>query len=317
MIANLTSIAVFVRIAETLSFKAAANQLGMSGPAVSKAIARLEQHLGARLLHRTTRSVALTADGLAFLERCRRILEDVQEAEELLTSRRLNLRGRLRVQMPLGFGRHVILPEMSRFLESYPELSVEVDLSDRVVDFADEGLDLAVRIGPVTDTRLIAKKIYGIRFVTCASPSYLAKHGTPRKPEDLARHQCLPYWMPQIGKHREWPFAQHGVRFETVVSGRLNVNNSEALVDAAIAGEGICSVATFLAVDAVKSGKLKVVLKDFVTEGPPVSAVYLPSRHLSARVRAFLDFLATVVPAEPAWDRAVLGRMVGTEKSKN
>lgn len=308
MIPNFASIAIFVRIAETLSFKSAANQLGMSGPAASKAIARLERHLGARLFHRTTRSVALTNDGRVFLERCQRILEDMQEAEDLLTSRRLTLRGRLRVQMPLGFGRHVVLPEIPGFLSSYPDLAVDVDLSDRIVDFADEGLDLAVRIGEITDSRVIAKRIYTIRFVTCASPAYLARHGVPRKPEDLARHRCLPYWLPQIGKHREWPFGQRGVGFHTAVTGRLNINNSEALVDAAIGGAGICSVATFLAADAVKAGKLKVVMKNFVTDGPPVSAVYLPSRHLSARVRAFLDFLATVVPDEPSWDRAVLGR---------
>jgi LysR family transcriptional regulator for bpeEF and oprC len=308
MIENLSSILAFVRVAETRSFQSAANQLGMSGPAVSKSIAKLERHLGAKLFHRTTRSVALTDDGQAFLERCRRILEDVQEAEELLTSRRLTPRGRLRVQMPLGFGRHVVLPMLPRFLSSYPDLAVDVDLSDRIVDFADEGLDLAVRIGEIADSRVIARKIYDIRFVTCASPEYLKKHGTPRKPEDLAKHQCLPYWMPQVGRHREWPFAHQGVRFSVAVPGKLNINNSEALIDAAVNGAGIVSVATFLAAEAVKAGKLKVVMRDFVTLGPPVSAVYLPSRHLSARVRAFLDFLAAVVPAEPEWDRAVLGR---------
>jgi LysR family transcriptional regulator for bpeEF and oprC len=308
MIENLSSIAAFVRVAETRSFQSAANQLGMSGPAVSKSIAKLERHLDAKLFHRTTRSVALTDDGQAFLERCRRILEDVQEAEELLTSRRLTPRGRLRVQMPLGFGRLVVLPMLPRFLSSYPDLAVDVDLSDRIVDFADEGLDLAVRIGEIADSRVIARKIYDIRFVTCASPAYLAQHGTPRKPEDLAKHQCLPYWMPQVGRHREWPFAHQGVRFSVAVSGKLNINNSEALIDAAINGEGIVSVATFLAAEAVNAGKLKVVMRDFVTLGPPVSAVYLPSRHLSARVRAFLDFLAAVVPEKPEWDRAVLGR---------
>jgi LysR family transcriptional regulator for bpeEF and oprC len=307
VIDNLASIAAFVRIAETGSFKAAATQLGMSGPAVSKALARLERHLGAKLFHRTTRRVALSDDGQVFLERCRRILEDVQEAEDLMTSRRLSPRGHLRVQMPLGFGRHVILPELSRFLAGHPDLTVDVDLSDRVVDFADEGLDVAVRIGEIPDSRVIARKIYNIRFVACASPAYLARHGVPRKPEDLARHECLPYWLPQLGRHREWPFVRRGARISVPVVGRLNINNSEALVDAAVAGAGIASVATFLAVDAVKAGKLQVVLRDYVTEGPPVSVVYLPTRHLSVRVRAFLDFLATVVPDKPAWDRAVLG----------
>ena len=307
MIDNFAAVVAFVRVAESLSFKAAAAQLGVSGPAASKAIARLERRLGVRLFHRTTRRVALTDDGQAFLERCRRILEVVQEAEEVLTSRQLTLRGRLRVQMPLGFGRHVILPALPQLLTTYPALAVDVDLSDRVVDFANEGLDLAVRIGPISDSRVIAKKLYDIRFVTCASPAYLRRHGTPGKPEDLVQHECLPYWMPPLGRHREWVFERQGIPFSLPLSGRLNINNSEALIDAAVAGAGIVCVATFLAADAVKAGKLKVILREFVTRGPAVSAVYLPTRHLSTRIRAFLDFLAAVVPEEPGWDRAVLG----------
>jgi LysR family transcriptional regulator for bpeEF and oprC len=308
MLNNFSAIATFVRVAETRSFRSAATQLGMSGPAVSKAIARLERHLGGRLFHRTTRHVSLTDDGQAFLERCRRILDDVQEAEELFTSRRFAPRGRLRVQMPLGFGRHVVLPRLPGFLATYPQLAIDVDLSDRIIDFADEGLDAAVRIGEIVDSRVTVRKIYNIRFVTCASPVYLDRHGTPRKPEDLARHQCLPYWMPQLGRHREWPFAHRGVQFSIPVTGKLNLNNSEALIDAAINGEGIVSAATFLTADAVRNGKLLVVLRDFVTLGPPVSVVYLPNRHLTARVRAFLEFLASVVPEHPTWDIDVLGK---------
>lgn len=306
MLENFGSMVTFVRLAETRSFKVTANHLGMSGPAVSKAIARLERHLGTRLFNRTTRSVALTDDGQAFLERCRRILADVQEAEELLTSRRLTPRGRLRVQMPIGFGRHVIMPELPKFLSAYPDLAVDVDLSDRIVDFAEEGLDIAVRIGEIPDSRVIARRIYDIRFVTCASPGYLASHGTPRKPEDLAGHQCLTYWMPQLGRHREWLFAHRNVSFTHAPTGKLNINSSEALIDAAVGGAGLVSVATFLAAESVRTGKLKVVLRDFITLGPPVSVVYLPSRHLSARVRAFLDFLAAAVPATPEWDKLVL-----------
>ena len=264
--------------------------------------------MGARLFHRTTRRVALTDDGQAFLERCRRILEDVQEAEEVLTSRRLTLRGRLRVQMPLGFGRHVILPALPELLASYPELAVDVDLSDRVVDFTHEGLDLAVRIGPISDSRVIAKKLYDIRFVTCASPGYLKRKGTPLEPEDLIGHECLPYWMPPLGRHREWIFERGGVPFALPLSGRLNINNSEALIDAAVAGQGIVCVATFLAADAVRGGgKAEGDPARIRDQGSHGSAEDPPTRHLSTRIRAFLDFLAAVVPEEPAWDRAVLG----------
>lgn len=308
MLDNLGALVAFVRLAETRSFSVTATQLGISGPAVSKAIARLERHLGTKLFNRTTRSVAITDDGQVFLDRWRRILDDMQEAEDLLTSRRLTPRGRLRVQMPLGFGRLVIMPRLPAFLERYPDLSVDVDLSDRIIDLAEEGLDIAVRIGEIPDSRVIARRIYGIRFVTCASPAYLRRYGTPREPEDLAQHRCLPYWMPQLNRHREWPFGRRGVRFSQPVAGRLNVNNSEALIDASVQGHGIVSAATFLVADAVRDGRLKVVMREFVTTGPPVSAVYLPARHLSARVTAFLDFLATVVPKDPPWDRAVLGR---------
>jgi LysR family transcriptional regulator for bpeEF and oprC len=199
------------------------------------------------------------------------------------------------------------LAKLPAFLANYPNLAVDVDLSDRIVDFAEEGLDVAVRLGDVADSRVIVRRIYDIRFATCASPAYLARHGTPRTPHDLAKHRCLPYWTPQLNRHREWPFADGGTKFSIAVSGKLNVNNSEALIDAAINGEGIVSAATFLVAGAVASGELRVVLREFVTLGPPVSVVYLPTRHLSARVRAFLDFLAAVVPDTPAWDKRVLG----------
>jgi LysR family transcriptional regulator for bpeEF and oprC len=307
MLDSLTSIALFVRIAETRSFSAAAHQLGISAPAVSKGLARLEQRLGVQLLNRTTRKVSLTDDGRAFLDRCRQILADAQDAEELLTRRRVALSGRLRVQMPVGFGRIVVLPLIPRLLEAYPELAIDIELSDRLVDLADEAIDVALRIGEIPDSRLIAKKIYAIRFVTCTSPAYLARHGTPRTPEELAEHSCLPYWVPRTGRYRPWEFARDGVPFTLQINGHLNINNSEALMDAAVAGAGIVSVSTFLAADALAAGKLRAVLTDFATEGPPVSAVYLPSRQLSPRVRAFLDFVTHIIPARPPWD-AVMSR---------
>jgi LysR family transcriptional regulator, regulator for bpeEF and oprC len=306
MVESLASIATFVRIAETKSFSAAAQQLGMSGPGVSKAIARLERRLGVRLLNRTTRKVSLTDEGQAFLDRCRQILIDVQDAEELLVSRQVSPRGRLRVQMPVGFGRRVILPALPDFLARYPELAIDIDLSDRIVDLVEEGLDVAIRIGEIPDSRVIARKLCVLRFVTCAAPSYLARHGEPRTPDDLRQHRCLPYWVPQTGRHREWLFARDGATFTLPVTGRLNINNSEALIDASAAGAGLVMVATFLAAEAVAAGKLRVVLSDYITEGPPVSVIYLPHRHLSARVRAFLDFLSALVPDQPPWDRAVL-----------
>lgn len=306
MLDSLTSIAMFVRIAETRSFSGAAHQLGVSAPAVSKGLARLESRLGVRLLNRTTRKVSLTDDGQAFLDRCRQILADAQDAEEALTRRRVTLSGKLRVQMPVGFGRVVVLPAMPRFLERHPELSIDVELSDRIVDLVDEGLDIALRIGPIPDSRLIARRIYAIRFVTCASPAYLARHGIPATPEALAAHRCLPYWLPGAGRYRPWEFARDGVPFTLQVQGHWAINNSEALLDAAVAGAGIISVSTFLAAEALAAGRLRAVLTDFATEGPPVSAVYLPSRQLSPRVRAFLDFVTRIIPEHPPWDAVML-----------
>ncbi len=300
MLENLGSIALFVRLADTRSFSVAARQLGMSVPGASKSFARLEARLGVRLLNRTTRKVSLTDDGEAFLQRCRQILLEVQEAEDVLSSRRVSLAGRLRVQMPVGFGRVVVLPALPRFLAAHPQLSIDIDMSDRVVDLAEEGIDVSLRIGEVPDSRVIARRIWSIRFVACAAPDYLARRGTPATPEDLLSHDCLPYWLPRAGRYRPWLFARDGVALPIAVSGRLNINNSEALIDLAVAGAGIVFVSTFLAAQAVDAGKLRVVLDDFATEGPPVSAIYLPSRQLSSRVRAFVELVAALVPEDRA-----------------
>ncbi len=296
MLDSLSSIALFVRVADTRSFSIAARQLGISVPAASKGFARLEARLGVRLLNRTTRKVSLTDDGQAFLARCRQILLEAQEAEDVLSSRRVTLGGRLRVQMPVGFGRVVVLPALPRFLDAHPQLAIDIEMSDRVVDLAEEGLDVSLRIGEVPDSRVIARRICAIRFVACASPDYLARHGAPRSPEDLAAHQCLPYWLPRSGRYRPWLFARDGVPMSVPVNGRFNINNSEALIDLAVAGAGIVFVSTFLAAQAVAAGRLRTVLDDYATDGPPVSSVYLPSRQLSSRVRAFVEFVAGLVP---------------------
>jgi LysR family transcriptional regulator for bpeEF and oprC len=215
----------------------------------------------------------------------------------VLSSRRVTLAGRLRVQMPVGFGRVVVLPALPRFLEAHPQLAIDIEMSDRVVDLAEEGMDVSLRIGEVPDSRVIARRIYSIRFVACASPDYLARRGAPVTPDDLAAHDCLPYWLPRTGRYRPWTFARDGVPISVPVTGRFSINNSEALIDLAVAGAGIVFVSTFLAAQAVKDGRLRTVLDNYAAEGPPVSAIYLPSRQLSSRVRAFVEFVAGLVPA--------------------
>lgn len=304
---NLNAIRVFTRVAETRSFTEAGKRLGISASGISKAISRLEEELGVKLLNRTTRTVSLTADGASLFERCRQILTEIEDAETAVTRTRSAVRGKLRVQMPLAFGRLVIVPALAEFIKRYPELVVDVELSDRQVDLAEEGLDTVVHIGELRDSRMIARKLCDIRFVTCASPEYLSRHGEPETPDELAKHRCLGYILPRIGRYRDWHFSQNGTQISKTISGHLNLNSAEALLDAAIAGAGIAATGTFVAANAIAAGKLKVILRDYIAVGPQVSVVYLPSRHLSPRVQAFVDFLTHIVPLSPAWDRVLVG----------
>lgn len=280
----------------------AADRLGLSASGVSKAITRLEEELGVRLLNRTTRTVSLTDDGASFVERCRQILADLEEAETVVTRARAAPKGRLRVHMPVGFGRRVIGPTLSEFSRRYPELVLDVELSDRGIDLAEDGMDAAIVIGDPTDQRVIMRKLFEIRFATCAAPSYLARHGEPQTPNDLSKHQCLGYLLPYQGKYRDWQFRIGGRISHRPISGNLNLNNAESTLDACMAGAGIAHMGTFIAAEAVAAGKLKVILKSFAAPGPQVSLIYLPNRHLSARVRAFVDYITEAVPSMPPWD---------------
>lgn len=296
---------VFVRVAEQRSLTEAAQLLGLTASAVSKAITRLEAEMGAKLLHRTTRSINLTADGTAFLDRCRSILAAVDEAEAALGRARTSTQGRLRVQMPVGFGRHVVVPALPTFAAQFPGVTVDAELSDRIADVAYEGLDAAIVIGPISDDRLIARRLCDLRFIAVASPAYLAKHGRPETPDDLAAHQCLSYVVPQFTRYRDWVFEHNGQIIVKNVSGRFNVNNAETLLEAAVQGQGIVMLSTFITAEAVRRGELEFLLTGYSTKGPPVSLVYLPSRHVSARLRAFIDFMTTLLPENLPWDNPI------------
>lgn len=287
----LSPISVFVRVAEAKSFTAAAKRLGMSPSAASKSLTRLEQRLGVRLFNRTTRTVNLTADGNAFYERCRVILSELEDAESALVREQSQPRGRLRVVMPPGFGRAVLVPSLTEFAKLHRELIVDLELSSRIVDLAEEGVDVLVRIGDLPDRRLVARKLCDMRYVTIASPSYLARHGEPRTPADLARHHCLGHHIPYTNRYREWKFSCDGELVAHSVSGNLNINDGAALLTAAIKGAGIATVATFLAADAIRDEELKIVLPDYAMLGPPVWMAYLERRHLPRRIAAFVDFV--------------------------
>ncbi len=292
---NLNALLVFVKVAETRSFTLAAQRLGLTSSAISKSIARLEQELGVKLLTRSTRLVSLTGEGTSFFERCRQILTEIEDAETAVTSTTATPKGRLRLQMPVGFGRRVVVPKMWEFTQRYPELSVDIELSDRLVDLTYEAVDAVIHIGPVTDDRVVAHNLCSLSFAAYASPEYLAKHGIPKSPDDLDHHQCLAYLLPMTGDHREWRFTKDGKDFSRVVSGALNINNAETLLEAAIAGAGIVMVSDFIAGNALRSGKIQRILSDYVVAGPEVSIIHLPRSTLAAKVRVLVDYLKTII----------------------
>jgi LysR family transcriptional regulator for bpeEF and oprC len=292
---NLNALLVFTKVAETCSFTIAAQRLGLTSSAVSKSIARLEEELGVKLLHRSTRLVSLTDEGASFFERCRSILAEVDEAESAITQNNTTPKGVLSVQMPVALGRKLIAPKLLSFTQQYPELVLNVEMSDRLVDLQYEGMDAVVHVGPVTDTRVSVKKLCNLRFAAFASPDYLAKHGVPNTPGDLDKHHCMAYLLPRTGQHRPWLFSKNGQIFEQSVVGALNINNAESLLEAAIAGGGITMISHFIAADAWRSGQLTRILSDYVVEGPEVSVLYQARHNIPAKVKAFIDFLTNVV----------------------
>ncbi|KQT11206.1 LysR family transcriptional regulator [Ramlibacter sp. Leaf400] len=292
---NLNALVVFARVAEARSFTAAAQRLGLTSSAVSKAVSRLEHELGVRLLNRSTRLVTLTSDGVGFFEHCRQILAAVEEAERSVTQSRGTPHGRLRLQMPVGFGRRVVVPALRRLTQTHPGLVVDAELIDRVADLAYEGFDAAIQIGQVSDERLVARTLCRLRFTALASPDYLARHGEPRTPDDLEGHDCLGYVSPLTGGYRPWDFSKDGQSFSRRVSGRLNVNNADSLLEAAIAGMGIAMISNFIAAEAIGAGQLKPILTDYVAPGPKVYIVYPPSRTVSLKLRTVIDFLEEAI----------------------
>jgi DNA-binding transcriptional LysR family regulator len=300
-IERMRDIHAFVHVAEAKSFTAAAERLSLSRSAVGKSVLRLEDRLGVRLLQRTTRSVSLTGEGAVFLERCIRIVADLDEAEMSMLSHSQTPRGRLRLELPVSFGRLHVLPIVNQFMSKWPEISVNVSFSDRFVDLIDEGVDLAIRLGGSDDSRLMTRLLAPHRLVTCASPEYLEKHGAPANIEELAYHSCLAFV--HGGRAGDWRFNVGGQVRTVAVNGRFSSTNAEALRDATVAGYGIARLATFLIDNDLRSGRLVPFLAEYSTDGPAVRAVYPSSRHLSPKVRALIDELLTAWRPEPPWDR--------------
>lgn len=297
---DLNSMAVFARVVEENGFTQAALRLGMSKSAVSKHVSQLEDRVGARLLQRTTRRISLTDVGAAFYERCARILAEAEEAELAVSRLQSAPRGTLRISAPMSFGRSHLAPAVAEFLCMYKELRIDMELSDRVVDLVDEGYDLAVRIARLTDSSLIARRLCPAPRVTCAAPAYLAAHGTPQHPSELASHNCLLYSYLSTGDTWHFPTAA-GSDVAVHVTGSFRANNGDVLLEGAIAGLGIAAAPAFMAGPALADGRLVEILTDYRDEGAAVHAVYPHNRHLSVKVRAFIDFLVDRF-ASAAWD---------------
>lgn len=285
-----TGYVIFAKVAETGRFTAAAQALGLSKSAVSKQVARLEDSLGVRLLNRTTRRISLTEAGMVLFERCRRIAEDLEDARAAVTHLQEAPRGLLRVNAPVSYGIGHLAPVLPGFMAVYPDLKVDLTLADRRIDLVEEGVDVAIRIGNLDDSSLIARRIVSYRRIVLAAPAYWDRAGRPARPEDLARHNCLSYSYLATG--RNWSFVDEAGRPLSVrVDGSLTANNGETLVRAAEAGLGVIWSPTFLCAEAANTGRLEPALERFEAEPVGVHAVFPHSRNLSTKVRVFVDYL--------------------------
>lgn len=297
---SLTEISIFVKVVELSSFTAAAEALEMSQPVVSKAVTRLEEKLGVRLLNRTTRRLSLTEAGAELYRRSVRALAEIEDAELEIARFQTEPRGTLRVSAPMSFSILHLGSLLPSFIERYPGVSVELHLDDRQVDLVEEGYDVAIRVGRLQDSNLVARRLTPCRQVLCASPSYLAKHGTPERPEDLLAHNCIVYSL--LSTPREWRFTDVAGETHVVpINGALQSNNGLVNRAAAVAGAGIVLLPAFYIGEELRSGQLKAVLCDFKPIDLAIYALYPERRNLTPKVRAFVDFLATKFGEQIPW----------------
>ena len=300
---RLTSLAAFVRTVELGSQAAAAAELGLSRTMLGRHLQSLEQRLGTRLINRTTRKQSLTEAGLAFFARCSTALHELEAAGRSVSALQAEPRGTLRLNAPMSFGACHIAAAIAAYTERHPQVRVEMVLNDRLVDLVEEGYDLAIRIGRLSDSSLIARRLAPCRLMLCASPQYLARHGVPRRPADLAQHNCLLYSY--SADRNQWSF-RAGTAEETVkISGNLIANNGDAVVTAALAGQGIVLQPTFIVGDALRAGALVRVLPSHEVPDLDIHAVYPHPRNLSPKVRSFVDLLIERYGSRPAWDEGI------------
>ena len=287
---QLQGMRVFARVAELGSFARAANTLDISRAMASSYVAQLEKHLGTRLLHRTTRRVTLSPQGAVYVEHCKRILAEIDAADDQLRLARNRPQGRLRVDVPVPFGKYLLQPAIPLFTQRYPDISLEVRFNDRYVDLIAEGVDVAVRVGKVRTPDLIAKRICASRLLTCASPKYFAQAGIPRTPEDLRKHRLIGHLRNESSRPAEWQFKQgSGIRSLRLPMA-VSFNTAESLMVTALDGQGIAQHLDLLVGGYLAEGRLVEVLREYSCEGPPLSVVYPRATQHLAKVRVFAEF---------------------------
>ena len=298
---DLERMAIFAAVVEARGFSEAARRLGLSKSLVSKQITRLEKNVGARLLHRTTRSMSLTEAGAAFYEHCARIVEEQAQARLAVGRLHAGPRGVLKISASVAFGTLHIAPALPEFLARNPEVRVDMVIADRLVDLADEGFDVAIRIAARVGDNLVARRLAPVNRRICATPGYFKGHGVPRTPEDLATHNCLTYTYAE--PRDAWRLRGPRGNVDVHVNGNLRLNDDEALSAAVLGGLGIALLPTFIVGRDLQAGRLRAVMSEYVPHASHIHAVYLPTRHLPAKVRAFIDFLRERFGPEPYWDK--------------
>lgn len=287
---KLTSMSVFVRVAKSESFTNAAKDLGISRAMVTKHVMELESKLGIRLFNRTTRNLSLTEVGASYLERCQQVLLDIDEMETAITHLQSEPRGVLKISAPPVIGVTHIAPALAEFLKVYPDLSVDLILKSSQTDLIDEGLDIAIYLGGVEDTSLIARKLGSSPSVVCGAPSYFAEHGIPRHPEELENHSCLVNWA--VSPRNMWHFTSASGEHKIIkVSGRMQANAADPIKAAAVNGLGLIMLPKYIVGKHIAKGALQVVLEDYTNPPLEIHAVYPHRKYLSAKVSVFLDFL--------------------------
>ncbi len=291
---------VFTRVVDANSFTRAAETLGIPRASVTTIIQNLEAFLGVRLMHRTTRRLSLTPDGAAYYEHCIKIITEIAEADASFQAGNRKPSGALRVHMPSSLGRRIVIPALSTFHQRYPDITLDLGLSDRPVDPVEEGVDCMIRIGPLEDSSMVARRIGMLKRVTCASPSYLARHGEPDGIESLASHHAVNFRAAHGGRPVPWVFVIDGKPVEVKMNSLVSVNDSDAYVTCAIEGFGMIQPTLFMVLPYLLDGSLKEVLTAFNPKPKPISIVYPHNRHLSAKVRAFAEWIGELFDSMPA-----------------